>query len=54
MIDEWDAVFHMSFITQEDRKAYLLFLRSLLKGKVYVDFIFYPENRKDPGSRDQL
>ena len=33
VMDEWDAMFHMSFITQEDKEAYLLFLKSLLKGK---------------------
>ena len=25
VMDEWDAVFHMSFITQKDRENYLLF-----------------------------
>ena len=25
VIDEWDSIFHMSFITEEDKKAYLLF-----------------------------
>ena len=33
VIDEWDSIFHMSFITEEDKKAYLLFLKSLLKDK---------------------
>lgn len=40
VIDEWDAVFHMSFITEEDKKHYLLFLKSLLKGKSYVIFAY--------------
>lgn len=40
VMDEWDAVFHMSFITQTDRRAYLLFLRSLLKSKVYVELAY--------------
>ena len=35
-IDEWDAVFHMSFIGEEDRVRYLLFLRNLLKDQAYV------------------
>ena len=40
VMDEWDAMFHMSFITQEDKEAYLLFLKSLLKGKVYVELAY--------------
>ena len=36
VMDEWDAVFHMPFVSKGDKEAYLLFLRSLLKGKVYV------------------
>ncbi len=40
VMDEWDAMFHMSFITQEDKEAYLLFLKSLLKGKVYVQLAY--------------
>lgn len=40
VIDEWDALFHMSFITEEDKQEYLLFLKSLLKGKSYVEFAY--------------
>ncbi len=40
VMDEWDAVFHMSFISQEDKEDYLLFLKSLLKGKVYVELAY--------------
>lgn len=40
VMDEWDAVFHMPFITQEDKEDYLLFLKSLLKGKVYVELAY--------------
>ena len=39
-MDEWDAIFHMSFVTQEDQEAYLLFLKSLLKGKAYVELAY--------------
>lgn len=35
-MDEWDAVFHMPYITCEDQRSYLRFLRSLLKSKEYV------------------
>lgn len=40
VIDEWDAVFHMSFMTEDNRKEYLLFLKSLFKGKVYVELVY--------------
>lgn len=40
VIDEWDAIFHMPFITLEDQKAYLLFLKALLKDKAYVKFVY--------------
>lgn len=40
VMDEWDAVFHMPFITCDEQKAYLLFLKSLLKGKVYVELAY--------------
>ena len=33
VIDEWDALFHMTFITEENKREYLLFLKLLLKGK---------------------
>ena len=36
IIDEWDAVFEMDFMTEKDRKSYVLFLRSLFKNKDYV------------------
>ena len=39
-MDECDAMFHMSFITQEDKEDYLLFLKSLLKGKAYVELAY--------------
>lgn len=40
VLDEWDAIFHVSFVAEEDKKAYLLFLRSLLKDKAYVSFAY--------------
>lgn len=36
IFDEWDAIFHTSFIAEEDRKSYLLFLKDLLKDRAYV------------------
>lgn len=40
VMDEWDAVFHMSFITEQDRENFLLFLKLLLKGKSYVELAY--------------
>ena len=40
VIDEWDAVFHSSFITEKDKKDYLLFLKLLLKGQRYVELAY--------------
>lgn len=40
VMDEWDAVFHMPFIMEKERMDYLLFLKSLLKGKVYAELVY--------------
>lgn len=40
IMDEWDALFHMPFTTEEDKRSYLLFLKSLLKDKVYVELAY--------------
>ncbi len=40
VIDEWDAVFHLSYVTEEEKQSYLRFLRSLLKGQVYVELAY--------------
>ena len=40
VMDEWDAVFHMSFVNENDRKNYLLFLKLLLKGQSYVELAY--------------
>ena len=39
-MDEWDAVFHMPFITGEGQEQYLLFLKALLKSKAYVELAY--------------
>lgn len=36
VLDEWDFIFHQDFITPQDKKSYLMFLRDLLKDKPYV------------------
>ncbi|MCM1057052.1 MAG: ATP-binding protein [Firmicutes bacterium] len=40
VMDEWDAIFHKSFILEEDKKSYLEFLRDLLKGQPYVELAY--------------
>lgn len=40
IMDEWDAVFHMPFITESDKKEFLLVLKSLLKGEIYVELAY--------------
>ncbi|NBJ00148.1 hypothetical protein D3Z62_08255 [Lachnospiraceae bacterium] len=40
VIDEWDALFHMPFVKEGDKMDFLLFLKSLLKGKIYVEFAY--------------
>ena len=37
---QWDAVFHMSFVTEVHRRKYLTFLKTLLKGKAYVSLVY--------------
>lgn len=36
VLDEWDFIFHQSFISQTDKKEFLAFLRNLLKDRPYV------------------
>ena len=40
VIDEWDAVFEMKFMTPNDKERYILFLKALLKDKKYVSFVY--------------
>jgi len=40
VIDEWDAVFRMPFMQEEEKREYLLFLKLLLKGKSYVELVY--------------
>lgn len=40
VMDEWDALFHAPFVTETDKQEYLLFLKSLLKGKVYAELAY--------------
>lgn len=36
VLDEWDFLFHQPYATEDDKRAYLTFLRSLLKDRPYV------------------
>ena len=40
VFDEWDFIFHQDFVTEADKKAYLGFLRSLLKDRPYVGLAY--------------
>lgn len=40
VFDEWDALFHMDFANEGNKKDFLRFLRSLLKGQAYVEFAY--------------
>lgn len=40
VFDEWDAVFNMPFVTENDKRSYLLFLKGLLKDKPYVSLAY--------------
>lgn len=40
VLDEWDAIFHMPFVTEEEQKSYLLFLKDLLKDQPYVSLAY--------------
>lgn len=40
VMDEWDAVFHKSFIREEDKEKYIEFIRNLLKDQVYVELAY--------------
>ncbi len=36
VFDEWDFLFHQPFVTEQEKREYLSFLRSLLKDRPYV------------------
>ncbi len=40
VMDEWDAIFHKDFISENDKKNFLEFMRDLLKGQAYVEFAY--------------
>lgn len=40
ILDEWDSVFYQKFMSEDDRNAYLLFLKGLLKDQPYVELAY--------------
>lgn len=40
LLDEWDSVFYKDFMRQEDRDAYLGFLKNLLKDQPYAELVY--------------
>lgn len=40
VLDEWDYIFHRTFVTDKDKKAFVEFLSNLLKGKSYVKLAY--------------
>lgn len=40
ILDEWDAIFHKEFMTEDDKRDYLEFLKGLLKNQPYVELAY--------------
>ena len=40
LLDEWDSIFYKKFMLQEDKDAYLEFLKNLLKDQPYVELAY--------------
>lgn len=40
ILDEWDSIFCRSFMTEKDKKSFLLFLKGLLKDQPYVEMAY--------------
>jgi hypothetical protein len=40
VLDEWDFIFHRSFVTKEDKEEFISFLSNLLKDKPYVSLAY--------------
>lgn len=40
ILDEWDYIFHQSFVTDKDKKSFAHFLNALLKDKAYVEMAY--------------
>lgn len=40
ILDEWDSIFHERYVTAENKIHFILFLKSMLKDKPYVDLAY--------------
>ena len=40
LLDEWDSIFYEGFMSEDDKKNYLKFLKGLLKDQPYVELAF--------------
>lgn len=40
VMDEWDCIFHKSYVTEEDKSRYISFLNGLLKDRPYVELTY--------------
>lgn len=40
VFDEWDYIFHRSYVTENDKRAYIAFLSNLLKNQPYVSYAY--------------
>ena len=40
IMDEWDYIFHRDFVTEEDKKRFLIFLSNLLKDHAYISMSY--------------
>lgn len=40
ILDEWDYIYHQSFVTEGEKEAFTRFLSNLLKDKVYVEMVY--------------
>lgn len=40
VLDEWDYIFHRSFVTESDKREYIGFLSNLLKDQPYVELAY--------------
>lgn len=40
IFDEWDSIFHKSFVTKQDKEQYITFLSNLLKDHAYVSLSY--------------
>ena len=40
ILDEWDALFHLPFVSEKEKQEYLLFLKNLFKDQIYAELVY--------------